>query len=274
MIKNKQLKKIAIPLILASSMALSGCGINGHVYGYENGYGVPIFVGPPEFTKMHKQVVTEPILMGAPLSTASLFNYESFDLGTNTHYSDYQIRLVGFKGRLTKYKTIEFHNGTIVRPVTGAISTNGLGIGYGGILSLVSQKIRNFVDKRDYYKKYEVAALGPPTEPLFPLVVGKCITFPYTDLMQYTENDYARSATVNTGTMKYEVVAHYHNFAPLNRIVPGDVYVIRYSKNNQDDATFVTQVEYYYSTALGWYVIAKYYDKGKPVVAYRLREWR
>lgn len=269
-----QSKKISLALVLATSVALSGCGINGHVYGYENGYGVPIFVGPPQFTAMHRQVVTEPILQNAPYPRVAILNYEAIDLGTKTHYSDYQIRLIGFKGKLTKYKTVELHNGTVVRPTTGAIATNGLGIGYGGILSLVSQKIRNFVDKRDYYKKYEVAALGPPMGILFPLAVGNRMSFPYTDLMQYTENDFSRSAQVNSGTMVYEVVAHYHNFAPINRIVPGDVYVIRYSKNTQDDLNQVPQVEYYYSTVLGWYVIAQYFDKGKPVVQYRLRDWR
>jgi len=183
---------------------------------------------------------------------------------------------------ITRYQTIEVpfnHEPLLKRQLTPGI--HQVGIGYGGIFSLEYLKLSTDVPLHDdpnygqFYKKYEITQISDIHGRLFPLEVGNSLSFHYTDLFQ---SDWKGGSLLpdrmRHGKMVYHVVKKMKGFPESQPAVPGDVYEIDVSYSIDPSDQLYPLNTYYFSTALGWYVMATYFQGNQPVVSYRLVSWR
>ena len=222
-----------------------------------------LYAGEPSLNKLPNSITTAKLFIHAPNPHIKVLNYASTEIPSGHPYSQYQISLKKTKDKLTAYQTVEDtkNNARLI----------GHGIGFGGIFSMQYFKHGDLVNIPHYYKKYQWQEISNLQGQLFPLKVGKSLRFNYHELSQESVNGKVHH---DDGQIVYQVIKKMHHYKNAFTTIPGDVYVIRFSKSTQEHPTLMPQNEYYFSEKLGWYVFAKYYFSGRARVQYQLIKWR
>jgi hypothetical protein len=122
-------------------------------------------------------------------------------------------------------------------------------------------------------RRYAVMQVSEYTGGLFPLQVGKELTYTYSAL--------SRSWSGQTGCVdrhihrraRYTVLGVNDNFTINGRPVPGRVYLIERILSDEADDTGTTR-DYYFSEALGWVVMEAEYTNGIPGTIREMTKWQ
>lgn len=223
---------------------------------------VTMFSGAPRYSDLDQSIRNSTLFNNAPKPHVSLLNYQSYQTSNHNKYSNYQIRLYKTKEKLTEYRTTE---------ITGANNRlHGFGIGYGGIISIAYMKRGNLARHHHYYIHYQWTKMSDVQGHLFPLKVGNRLSFHYQDLVRTQPGQTPRA---NNGIIVYQVTGKMKGYNSGLTVVPGEVYVIKFSKTTRQHPRLETQNIYYFSQRLGWYVFAKYFFNNKEQAEYRLASY-
>ncbi|MGB5261155.1 MAG: hypothetical protein WBO34_11625 [Gammaproteobacteria bacterium] len=122
-------------------------------------------------------------------------------------------------------------------------------------------------------RRYAVTQINEYTGDLFPLQVGKELTFTYSALF--------RTWTAQTGCVDrhfhksahYTVIGVSDAFLVNGRPVPGRVYLIERKLSDEADETGTTR-DYYFSETLGWVVMEVEYNDGIPGTIREMTDWQ
>jgi hypothetical protein len=221
-----------------------------------------LYTGLPQFQKIPLSIKNSSLFKDAYLPDIKMLEYESTEIPSNAKYSKYQIHLRTTENKLAQYKTIE---------LTGKDNRLfGQGIGYGGIFSMQYFKKGDLDRHKKYYKKYQWREISHIEGHLFPLKVGNRLSFDYKEAYKDAEQD---EPITGNGKIVYEVTDVIHDYKNNFTAVPGNVYVIKFSKSTKENPRLVPQNIYHFSDKLGWYIYAKYFFAGKPLVEYKITNW-
>ena len=193
-----------------------------------------------------------------------ILHYQAYDISSNKFYSNYQVTRDRTDNNFSQYHTVENIRDNGI--------AHGYGLGYGGIFSIIYLKQGDIPNAPHWYKKYRWTTISNLQGQLFPLHVGNQLTFNYHEQVKYVPGKNNLSDEENGGKIVYEIIGHQNGYQNGSLTVPGDIYIVRFSKSSNNGSMQI-QNDYYFSTYLGWYVQAAYYFDNKAMAVYKMTSW-
>jgi len=223
-----------------------------------------MYDGVPNVALLDPSIATSTLIAKAPSPRVHVLHYQAFDVPSNKFYSNYQVTRDRTTTNFSQYHTIE--------NVRDNGIAHGYGLGYGGIFSIIYLKQGDIPNAPHWYKKYRWTMINNLQGQLFPLQVGNQLTFNYHEQVKYTPSNNNLSDEENDGKIVYQIIDHQVGYHNGNLSVPGDIYVVRFSKSTNNGPMQI-QNDYYFSTYLGWYVQAAYYFNNQEMAVYKMTGW-